>query len=70
MIHLIKEAFQVYVYNVVVAFMDVLLRLLHGLMCIAIGAKAVAVFFELNFKLWAYHLMDLGLGRKISLTIE
>lgn len=57
MIHLIKEAFQVNVYNVVIAFMDVLQRLLHGLMCITTRAETKAVVFELRLKFQVDYLM-------------
>lgn len=51
------QVLQVYIHYVVIAFMDVLLRLLHRLMCVATWPEAVAVFFELHFKQWAHHLV-------------
>jgi len=47
MIYFIEEAFQVYVYNVVIAFMNVLLRLLYRLMGVFVWTKTMAVFSEL-----------------------
>ena len=60
MIYFIKEAFQVYINPEVsglIALIDVLLRLLYRLECISIGSKAIAVCFELHFKLWTDYLM-------------
>ena len=56
MIHFIEEVLQVYVHDVVISLMDVLMRLLYGLVRIAIGSEAIAVCCKVHFKLGTYHL--------------
>ena len=50
MANFIEEVFQVYIHYVNIALIDVLLRLLHGLLGIAVRSEAVTVFFELRLK--------------------
>ena len=60
MVYFVKEVFEVYINPEVsglIAFIDVLLRLLYRLECISIGSKAIAVCVELHFKLWTDYLM-------------
>jgi len=40
-VHLVKEVLPVDVYDVLIALVDVLMRLLHGLVGIAVGAEAL-----------------------------
>jgi len=44
--------------NMLIPFVDVLLRLLYRLKCVAIRTKSVTVFFELLFKFPPYRLTD------------
>lgn len=56
MVNFVKEAFQVDFHNMLVSLVDVLLRLLNGLVGIALRAKSVAVSMKFRFKQWAYRL--------------
>jgi len=58
MIHFIEEVFQVYVHDVIILFMDVLVRLSYRLMGIAIRPKAIAVLGERWFEFWLDRLTD------------
>ena len=51
MIYFIEEALKVYINNMLVTFIDVILRLLYSLQSIAIGSESVAVFFEWKISL-------------------
>ena len=57
MFHFIEEAFQINIHDVFMTCIDVLLRLKHRLLGIAIRPESVAVFFKLSFKQWHDHLM-------------
>ena len=50
MIHFIEKAFQTNINDVLIAFVDVLLRLHHALVGILRWAEAIAVLLEVKFK--------------------
>src|SRR5690606_39823332 len=50
MVDLIKESFQIDVYNVIVSFMNVLLCLHDSLMCIPVWTETIAVITELHLE--------------------
>ncbi len=52
MVYFVEEAFKVYINNVLIAFVDVLLRLLYALMRTFVGSEAVAVFSKLKLEQW------------------
>jgi hypothetical protein len=49
-VYFVEDALQVYVYHIPISFVDIYLGLLHGLMCITLGAKPVAVRQEVGLK--------------------
>ena len=55
MVDLIEEGLQINVDHMLVAFVDVPLGLLYGLMSVAVGAESVTMSLEARFKyrLWA-----------------
>ena len=46
MFHFIKEAFKVYINNVLIAFIDIPARLLYALQSVFAGAEAITVFLK------------------------
>src|SRR5215210_6950617 len=52
MVYFIKEAFKVYINDMLIAFVDVLLRLLDALVCVFVGSETVAVIFKFKLELW------------------
>lgn len=57
-VHLGKKVPEVYALNMLVTFIDVLMRLLQGLVGVAVGTEAVAVLFELKLKERCHQLAD------------
>jgi len=58
MVDLIEERLQINVYHMLIAFVDVPLGLLHGLMGVAIGAESVTMPLEVRLKYRLKHLMQ------------
>jgi len=50
MFHFVKEALQVYIHYVLIALIDVVLRPVYGLLCVALWAKSVAMCLELHLE--------------------
>ena len=50
MVHFIKEAFQIYINNMLITWIYVLLCFQYRLLGVAIGSKTVAVILKLHLK--------------------